>query len=86
MSALSWQALVTDKLYHCTDSLGFDFLRPGQWVHGVGVPGGDTMSGQWTVSGLWYLWCSLMLGSLIISGLVALAPRDSRKKVGVPVF
>jgi len=28
-----WGYAVTDRLYHCTDSVGLDFLAPGHWVH-----------------------------------------------------
>jgi hypothetical protein len=73
-----WQEFVTDHFYHCADSLGFDFLRPGGWVHGVAVPHGDTLRQGWSRTGLWYLWCSFVMIALLISVIFALLPWGSR--------
>jgi hypothetical protein len=67
-----WQGLVTDRLYHRTDSLGFDFVRPGNWVHGVGTPYGDTIKDGWSLTGLWCLWYSSLVTAILVSGLVTL--------------
>jgi hypothetical protein len=67
-----WQCFVTDVLYHCTDSLGLDYLQgPSDWVHGAaaGQPGdfGDTIHPGWTLGRLTALWYLLIVGSIIVS-------------------
>ena len=61
-----------------TDSGGFDYLSPGDWVHRQGavvnhVVAGrsmsepDTIKKGWSVAGLWGLWISFFAASLAIS-------------------
>ncbi len=28
-----WKAVLPGKIYHCTDSIGLEFFRPGDWIH-----------------------------------------------------
>jgi len=81
---LAWQHLVTGSLYHCTDSLGVDFLVPGSWtdnpvpVERVGFPvgpGGDTIRSGWTTGYLWWLWFSFLFVSQFLSCLLVAAWR-----------
>jgi hypothetical protein len=78
-----WGQFVTDKLYNCTDEVGFDFLRPGNWVHGnveyvekvddgrsMSMP--DTIKVGWSKTGLWSLWLAMFGPSLVISVLPAI--------------
>jgi hypothetical protein len=76
-----WGQFVTDRLYNCTDAVGFDFLQPGNWVHGhieyvekiaprsMSEP--DSIKMGWSNVGLWTLWYSMFGASLIISILPA---------------
>jgi hypothetical protein len=65
---LVWQGYVNDRLYHCTDSGGFGYLAPGDWVHPahglVHVPeivthtstsDPDTLKEGWSINRLWCL-------------------------------
>lgn len=77
-----WSELITDRLYNCTDAVGLDYLQPGNWVHGriafashvvagrsMSEP--DTIKKGWSVAGLWGLWLSFLLFSLVVSVLLA---------------
>ncbi|MCX6923229.1 MAG: hypothetical protein NT154_08480 [Verrucomicrobia bacterium] len=80
--SMIWGELVTDRLYNCTDAVGFDYLQPGNWVHGqvafvshvvVGrsMSEPDTIKEGWSVAGLWGLWLSFFVFSLVVSVLLA---------------
>jgi len=78
--AVIWQYQVTDNLYHCTDSVGFDyFAGPSGWVHGdvAGHPGdyGDTIKPGWNMAKLKVLWIGFMAISFLLSLLVAWLPK-----------
>jgi len=72
-----WGGFITDTLYNCTDAVGFDYLQPGNWVHGkvAFVPNvvarsmsePDTIKKGWSEGGLWCLWMMFFSGSLAIS-------------------
>jgi len=77
-----WDKFIADKLYNCTDEVGFDFLQPGNWVHGdyktvpqiatgrsMSEP--DTIKEGWSVPKLWLLWWSFVAASVAISALLA---------------
>jgi hypothetical protein len=81
-----WSYCVTDVLYNCTDAVGFDYLRPGDWVHefaGLQVvtvdhvdpnrsmSEPDTIRAGWTVGRLWLLWLGFLGASLLTSFLIA---------------
>ena len=78
MFSMIWGGLITDTLYNCTDVVGFDYLHPGDWVHGrvavvdhvvAGRPMSepDTVKRGWSVTGLWGLWISFFAVSLVVS-------------------
>ena len=74
--AILWQRCVTDVLYHCSDSLGFDYLQgPGGWVHGTvaGQPGsyGDTIRPGWSFGSLQGLWAITLATSAVVSLVLA---------------
>jgi hypothetical protein len=77
--------VVADSLYDCTDAVGLDYLRPGDWIHGsfdsvpVVVHGRsmsepDTIRQGWNLTGLWGLWISFVVVSLFVSILAACFP------------
>ena len=86
---IAWEYLVKDRLYNCTDDLPFDYLQPGQWVHqpatvphvvrahSMSEP--DTIKQGWNITRLWYLWFSVIGGSLALSTLLAWMPWIPRK-------
>src|SRR5271170_3737184 len=73
-----WDKYNDDKLYNCTDAIGFDFLHPGDWVHGnyITVPKinpsdpmdkPDSIKEGWSVPKLWLLWWSFVAASVVFS-------------------
>jgi hypothetical protein len=82
-----WQNFVTDKLYNCTDPAWLDFLSPGDWVHdwdhhhpiavvakvvtGRSMEEPDEIKAGWSVTRLWWLWCSWVAASMLASYLVS---------------
>jgi len=73
-----WGTFVTDKLYNCTDAVGFDYLQPGNWVHGrvAYVPHivasntmtePDTIKQGWSLASLWCLWILFFAVSVLVS-------------------
>lgn len=73
-----WNTWVVDHLYNCTDSLGLDYLHPGDWVHNpvevdrVGAANSmshqrDTIKKGWSVFDLWLLWFSFLAVSVAVS-------------------
>lgn len=92
LSTLRWAQFVTDRLYNCTDSGGFDYLYPGQWVHnaiavdqvisGRSMSEPDTIKAGWTMTGLWCLWCSFGVVSVLVSVILARIPWISTKEAG----
>jgi len=81
-----WDQVVAAKIYDCTDSVPFGYLRPGDWVHswtghpmatvsqvvhGRSMSEPDTIKEGWSVSRLWYLWLVFATFSLVVSFLLA---------------
>jgi hypothetical protein len=69
-------------LYNCTDAVRFDYLHPGDWVHGQvaavdhvvagrSMSEPDTIKKGWSVAGLWGLWISFFGVSLVVSFVLA---------------
>ena len=79
-----WQSFITDRLYHCTDAAGLDFLSPGEWVHNPitvaevtrsrSMEELDTIRRGWSVSSLWGLWWAFVALSVGVSLVVARLP------------
>jgi len=91
VSVVCWDALVMGKLYYCTDEIGFDFLSPGDWVHGevitvpeidksVSMSEPDQILAGWSVARLWGLWAGMIGASLLLAivGCVLIRPSSSR--------
>ena len=77
-----WQNTLTGHVYDCTDEVGFDYLSPGDWVHGSieyvddidtarGMDVADTLKRGWTVHHLWGIW--LTMSTLSIGAALALS-------------
>jgi hypothetical protein len=86
-----WDRVIADKLYDCTDAVGFDYWQPGNWIHGKyqSVPKvthgrsmsePDTIKAGWSVTGLWCLWFAFVGGSLVMSFFLAQAPWLPEKR------
>lgn len=82
LNTVIWQRFVTDTLYNCTDPGWLDYLFPGSWVHnsvvevqvvvnGRSMSEPDTIRKGWSVAGLWCLWFSFVVVSLVVSGWFA---------------
>ena len=89
-----WEGFVTDTVYNCTDSVGFDALHPGDWVHGqvmivdkvvTGRPMSepDTIKEGWSSLGLWVVWICLAVASLCTSFVLARRPWMPAKRSAV---
>jgi hypothetical protein len=63
-----WDSAVAGNIYQCTDSVPGAYLLPG---HGYHPWYGDTLKPGWSAVGLWCLWGSMALASLLFSVLVA---------------
>lgn len=74
-STFIWERFVAGTLYHCTDPGFLEFLSPGDWAHGRH---GDTLRAGWSTTGLWWLWCSFLIVSVIVGLAFALLPRRFR--------
>lgn len=72
-STFIWEQFVAGTVYHCTDPGFLDFLSPGHWGHSP--QHGDTMRAGWSMKGLWSLWYSFVIVSVIVSLAFALLPR-----------
>jgi hypothetical protein len=76
-----WATFVNGTVYACTDSVPFDFLLPGDWVHGAitvervvpprTMSEPDVIKSGWNSTGLWSLWVVLAGGSLFASLFLA---------------
>ena len=87
-----WDNFVVGKLFNCTDSLPFNFLNPGDWVHGhyVTVPQinpndpmdkPDSIKEGWTIPKLWFLWSSFVAAAVAVStSLTILIFRQRNRK------
>lgn len=73
-----WETQIGPRVYDCTDDCGFEYLIPGEWVHGkiATVPRvvhnrsmsePDTIKQGWTVPRLWMLWLACFGGSVALS-------------------
>src|SRR3954453_2505834 len=79
-----WDRFISGTLYVCTDSVPFEFLHPGDWVHqpvtverivaARSMSEADTIRAGWSITRLWLLWSSFVGGSVIISVLLARLP------------
>ncbi len=80
-----WDNVVNERLYDCTDAVGFDYLRPGDWVHGQiktvpqvihgrSMSEPDTILKGWTVRRLWLLWAVFVMTSVVLSAALAVMP------------
>jgi hypothetical protein len=78
LCTIVWGDFVVGHLFNCTDSVPFNFLIPGDWVHGnyVFVPKinpsdsmsmPDSIKEGWSIPKLWLLWCSFVAISIVIS-------------------
>jgi hypothetical protein len=81
-----WDLYVMDTLYHCTDSLGLNYIRgPSSWVHGNVMSGpprtdADTIAAGWDIGMLELMWLSLIVLSLVLSGAAAWLPVRNRRR------
>jgi hypothetical protein len=82
LCTIFWSNFVDGKLYNCTDAVGFDFLQPGNWIHGayvtvtkinpadpMNMP--DSVKQGWSVPKLWLLWWSFVVASVVASASLA---------------
>jgi len=93
-----WDKFIADKLYSCTDEVGFDFLQPGNWIHGnyITVPQivtgrsmsePDTIKQGWSMPMLWFLWLSFIAVSVVVSMLLSFSiwwPWKSKRDQKLP--
>ena len=90
----AWE-VVSERLYDCRDSVGFDYWQPGNWVHGNVVAVQwvshhrsmselDTIKDGWSVPGLLCLWCSFVASSVVTSLALALPPWFSNRPRPMP--
>jgi len=86
-----WQYTLTGHVYDCTDEVGFDYLSPGDWVHGsieyvdtidtarvMELP--DTLKRGWTIHHLWGIWLTmsaLSVGAALLLSKVSWAGLTS---------
>jgi len=63
ISALIWDAIAADKMFVCTDSVGFEFIPP--FIHDCC---GDHY--VWPAAIVWMFWVSLVAASLIFPAAV----------------
>jgi len=75
-STLIWEQFVAGTIYHCTDPGYLDFLSPGHWGHAPQY--GDTIRAGWSTTGLWWLWYSFIIVSVVVSITFAVLPRRFR--------
>jgi len=82
IAAIIWQMAFPGKIYHCTDATGFDYLSPGDWVHGEwasveviethqDMTKPDTIKMGWTPAKLWWVWLGMVGTSAAASVFVA---------------
>jgi len=99
---IAWDNFVAGQLYNCTDSVPYDFLRPGDWVHSFdGKPvvvvskinprdsmeKPDSIKEGWSIPKLWLLWWSFVVASIAISAsLTFLICRPRTKKSTPTIF
>jgi hypothetical protein len=72
ISVVVWECMVAGRIYHCTDPGFLDFLRPGHWGHAPKY--GDTIRAGWSMTGIWCLWYSFVIGSALVSLALAVLP------------
>jgi hypothetical protein len=78
-STLIWELFVAGTIYRCNDPGFLQFLSPGDWAH---TRFGDTFCAGWSTTGLWWLWFSLVIVSVVVSLAFALLPRAFRSSHG----
>lgn len=83
LCTIVWDFAIQGNLYSCSDAIGFDYLHPGDWIHGYHksvpkIPLFSTMSDPdyiksgWTIIGLWGLWFSFFATSTVASFVLAM--------------
>src|SRR6266540_4583350 len=70
-STLLWERFIAGTIYHCTDPGFLEFLSPGDWAH---IRYGDALRAGWSMTGLWGLSYSFVIGSVIVSLIFAVLP------------
>jgi hypothetical protein len=75
-SIFIWERFIAGTVYHCTDPGFLGFLSPGHWGHAPRY--GDTMRAGWSTTGLWCLWYSFVVTSVVVSIAFAALPRRYR--------
>ena len=81
-STLIWEQFVAGSIYHCTDPGFLEFISPGHWGHAPQY--GDTIRAGWSMTGLWWLWYSFVIASVVVSLTFAVLPwrfRSSHEHV-----
>ncbi len=87
-----WEYVFPGHIYLCTDAVGFDFLTPGDWVHGPveyvqkidtlrSMSEPDVIKDGWSVTGLWVAWWS-MAACVLIAAVACLMP-GWRRRLGI---
>lgn len=85
----AWE-VVNERLYDCTDSIGFDYWQPGNWVHREvavvqqvihhrSMSERDTLKDGWSVAELWRLWYSFVGSSVVASIVITFLPWIPRR-------
>ncbi len=81
---VAWDAIFPGRVYLCTDSVPFDYISPGEWIHGSfetvdsisslrarGMEDPDAIIKGWTLGRLWAIWGGLFAASILLSGVIA---------------
>ena len=82
--SIAWDSTFPGKIYYCTDDIGFDYLIPGNWVHGEieyvddvsaamsrSMSEPDVLLRGWSVARLWLIWSAMFGSSLVVALFVA---------------
>ena len=78
LMAIYWQTTMPEKIYHCTDAIGFDYFMPGSWVHEEWEyvddmvstqkeTNADTLLNGWSINRLWRHWLLMFGASVLLS-------------------
>ena len=78
LMTMIWEVTLNQRVYHCTDSLPFGYLGPGDWVHGevrsvetipedVLMSEPDSILVGWSESLLWGIWLMMFVSSVFLS-------------------
>jgi len=82
--SIAWEVIFPGRIYLCTDEVGLDYFRPGNWVHAeiefvedVASASSRSMSDPdvilrgWTTKRLWMAWSMMFGASVIVATLAA---------------